>query len=149
PNLDHRMGGRRKGYHTARPRPGAIEALPNADVVLLVGTDLTADAPVLDLILKRGLVLKKSMRLIIAHPRKTALNKFASQWLQYTPGEEIALLNALAKAAIEEGVASADLQAADKMGWDALAQGLAGRTVAQLADAAGVPEAEIRTAARM
>lgn len=149
PNIDHRMGGGRKEYHSVRPEPGAIEALPGADVVLMIGTDLTAEAPVLDLVLKRGLVLKRSMKLIAAHPRKTALNHLAASWLQYTPGEETALVNGLIKALIDETAAAPNLQTTDKMGWDAMVQGLGGKTLAQLAQTAGVSEDGLRQAARL
>ncbi|MCC2670232.1 MAG: formate dehydrogenase, selenocysteine-containing, partial [Armatimonadetes bacterium] len=99
---------------------------------------------VLDLILKRGL-LKKTMKLIVANPRKTALNKFAAQWLQYTPGQEIALLNALAKAIADEGLVS-DAAKADP-GFSAAQQGL-GKSVADLAALAGVSEEAVRLAAK-
>ncbi|HTE17044.1 MAG TPA: molybdopterin-dependent oxidoreductase, partial [Armatimonadota bacterium] len=147
PNIDHRMGSTRTNYNAMRPAPGAIQALPQADVVLLLGTDLTADAPVLDLVLKRGLLPKK-MKLIVAHPRKTALNKFASQWLQYTPGQEIALLNALARAAIDEGLVPGEVKTTNGGSWDALNQGLGG-SLADLAQLAGVTPEAVRDAARL
>jgi NADH-quinone oxidoreductase subunit G len=146
-NLDHRMGSTRTGYSAMRPAPGAIQALPKADVVLLIGTDLTAEAPVLDLVLKRSLLPKK-MKLIVANPRATALNKFAHQWLQYTPGQEIALLNALGKALVEEGLVSDEVKATNGPGWEALNQGL-GRSLAELAQLAGATEDGVRQAARM
>lgn len=141
PNIDHRMGSTRTGY-ASRPKAGAIQSLEKADVVLLVGTDLTAEAPVMDLILKRGL-LKKTTKAILAHPRRTALTKFSHQWLQCTPGQEIALLNALTKAIIESG------QADTSLGLQAVEQGFGGRSVAQLAELAGVGEAAVREAAAL
>jgi predicted molibdopterin-dependent oxidoreductase YjgC len=147
PNIDHRMGSIRTGYDAMRPQPGAIVALPKADVVLLIGTDLTAEAPVLDLILKRSL-LPKRMKLIVANPRKTALNRFAAQWLQYTPGQEIALINALCRAAVEEGLVSEEIRAGGA-GWEAVSQGLSAYSTAQLAALAGVTEEAIREAARL
>jgi len=146
PNIDHRMGSQRANYAALRPRPGAIEALPKSDVVLVLGTDLTADAPVLDLVLKRGL-LTKTMKLIVANPRKTALNKFAHQWLQYTPGQEIALLNALARALVEEGLVADALKTGTE--WTAFQQALNSYTLAQLAQLAGATEADVRAAARL
>ena len=47
-NVDHRMGTERRGYSAMRPGPGAIAALPKSDVVLLFGSDLTAEVPVMD-----------------------------------------------------------------------------------------------------
>jgi NADH-quinone oxidoreductase subunit G len=148
PNLDHRMGSTRTSYSLLRPKPGAIEALPQSDVVLLLGTDVTAEAPVLDLVLKRSLLPKK-MKLIVANPRATALNKFCHQWLRYTPGQEIALLNALAKAIVDAGGVSPELKTAYGAGWEALSQGLGQHTFAQLCQLAGAAESEVQAAASL
>ncbi len=143
-NIDHRMGSTRVNYPQYRPKPGAIQSLEKADVVLLIGTDLTAEAPVMDLVLKRSL-MKKAMKVVVANPRATALNKFAHQWLQYTPGQEIALLNALAKAVIEDGPAAEGAGPS----LEAVQQGFGGRSLAELAELAGVTEQEIRAAAKL
>lgn len=129
PNVDHRLGSTRTGYREFRPNPGAIQALPKSDVVLLLATDLTADAPVLDLVLKRSLLVGK-MKLIVANPRKTALNQFAAQWLRYRPGAEVALVAALTAALAEEGSPEAG-------------------KVGQLATDAGATEADVRAAAKL
>jgi NADH-quinone oxidoreductase subunit G len=152
PNVDHRMGAptRRSAaeYLAVRPGPGAIAALPKANVVLLFGTDVTAEAPVLDLILKRGLVLKRSMKAIVASPRATALDRFASQRLRYRPGTEGALLIGLAKALLEGGHAADEwLKGEHRVSYDLVQKQLAAVTVAQMAEACDVPEAEIRAAA--
>src|SRR5207248_4786621 len=85
PHLDHRMGAGRTDYAATRPAPGAIEALGKCDVVLLIGSDLTAEVPVLDLVLKRGL-LKGQMKLITVNPRRVALDKFAHRSLRCAAG---------------------------------------------------------------
>jgi len=134
PNLDFRPGGGRADYAPARPSPGAIEALPAADVVLVLGADLTAEAPVLDLVLKRSLLFGKS-RVIVAHPRATKLDKFAAQVLRYTPGREVALVNAIVRALADEGLAAEGAAAG-------------GPSLAELAALAGVGEDALRAAAR-
>ncbi len=140
-NIDHRLGSTRRDYHAHRPKPGAILDLEKADIVLLIGTDLTAEAPVLDLVLKRSLLFGKS-KLIIANPRHTDLNKSAAQWLQYTPGTEIALINALIQATLEAATAPV-------AGVDVVKQGIGSKSVAQLAELAGTNEAAIRSAAAL
>lgn len=147
PNVDHRMGSTRTGYGAERPAPGAIVSLPQSDVVLLIGTDLTAEAPVLDLVLKRSL-LKKRMKLIVANPRATGLDRFAALRLRYTPGQEIALLNALCRAAIDEGLVAEEVKAVNGPGWEAVNQGL-GNRLAALSAAAGISEAQVRAASRL
>lgn len=146
PNIDHRAGSTRRDYAAHRPRPGAIESLPQADVVLVLGSDVTAEAPVLDLVLKRS-VLPQKCKLVVAFPRATALDKFAAQTLRYVPGQEIALVNALIKATIEEGLADG-AKSADAAGFAQVTQGLGSGSLAQMAQAAGVAEEDIRAAAR-
>jgi NADH-quinone oxidoreductase chain G len=151
PNVDHRLGypTQRTGadYAATRPGPGAITALPKAGVVLLFGSDLTAEAPVLDLVLKRGLLSRKT-KLIVANPRRISLNKFASQWLRYTPGTEVALLVGLAKAMLEGGHAASEwLNAEHRAEFESMQRQLADVTVAAMAKTCGVSEADIRKAA--
>ncbi|MBI3911554.1 MAG: molybdopterin-dependent oxidoreductase, partial [Armatimonadetes bacterium] len=146
PHLDYRAGFGRDEYHSLRPGPGAIQALGTADVVLLFASDLTTEAPVLDLVLKRGL-LPNTMRLLIANPRRINLNKFASQWLRYTPGAEAALANALVKAVLEaKRVEAAVAERVAEV--QAVEEGLKGATLAHLCATAGVDEAEVRAAAQ-
>ncbi len=148
PNVDHRLGSTRVNYHHHRPKPGAIEALPKADVVLLLATDLTADAPVLDLVLKRTLLPGK-LKLLVANPRRTSLNKWAHQWLRYVPGQEIALLNALCRALVEENLVPDAVRQAAGSGWDQVQQGWGSRTLAELSELAGITEEDARAAARV
>lgn len=139
PHLDHRPGGGRTDYQATRPRPGAIAALPEAGVVLVLGADITADAPVLDLVLKRSL-LNGRLKLLIAHPRRTGLGKWAAQWLRYAPGGELALSLALCAAVLEGGGGEEA---------EPVRAGLAGRGVAELAAAAGAEVEAVRAAARV
>jgi NADH-quinone oxidoreductase chain G len=146
PHLDHRMGGGRGDYAALRPLPGAIETLGKADVVLVVASDLTAEVPLLDLVLKRGL-LRGRMKLILIHPRATALVKFAHQWLRCAPGSEIAAANALVMAVLEADLADPAIVAERQTEVDAIRRGFGGATLAQLAAAAGLDEAAVRAAA--
>lgn len=146
PNVDHRNGSTRHHYDATRPSPGALERLGQSDVVLLVGTDLTAEAPVLDLLLKRGLLPKK-LKLVLAYPRRTRLNPFAANWLQYTPGQEIAVVNALCKVLVEEGLVAQSVIDEAGPAWEALHLGLS-RSLAETCRLAGVDLAEVRAAAR-
>jgi NADH-quinone oxidoreductase chain G len=144
PNVDHRMGSTRTSYGL-RPQPGAIRKLGEADFVLVLGADVTAEAPVLDLVLKRGLLPGK-MKLVVANPRRTALNKWG-QWLPYAPGQEIALVNAISRALIDEGLVP-DAAKSDAAGWESVNQGLKGQSLAELAGFAGLTEEAARDLAK-
>ncbi|MBM3457999.1 MAG: hypothetical protein FJX77_05655, partial [Armatimonadetes bacterium] len=147
PNLDHRNGSTRHNYDSAIPTPGALQALGEADVVFLLGTDLTADAPVLDLILKRGL-LPRRMKLIQAYPRRTRLNPFVNQWLRHIPGQEITTINALCKVLIEEELVPPAVVEEAGPAWEALNLGLS-RSVEETCRLAGLEETSVRAAARL
>jgi NADH-quinone oxidoreductase subunit G len=146
-NIDHRMGTERLGYAALRPGPGAIAALPKSDVVLLFGSDLTAEVPVMDLVLKKSLLTGK-MKLIVAHPRRIELNKFARQWLRYAPGTEMHLLKGISRVMLDEGLVAEGVAAARGAEFESLAQSLRDVQLADVAKLTGVPEAEIQAAAR-
>jgi predicted molibdopterin-dependent oxidoreductase YjgC len=152
-NVDHRMGTERQGYAAVRPGPGAIAALPGthgvggSDVVLLFGSDLTAEVPVMDLALKKSLLTGK-MKLLVANPRRIPLNKSAAQWLHYAPGTEMHLLRGLSKVILDEGLVAEGVAGARGAEYEALAQSLKGLQLSDVERVTGVPEAEIQRAAR-
>jgi NADH-quinone oxidoreductase subunit G len=146
PNIDHRMGEGRGDYAATRPRPGAVEALARADLVLLVGADVTAEVPLLDLILKRGL-LKKRMKLVTIHPRRIALNQFGHQWLRCAPGMELAAVNALVMALLEDGRADETILVERHVEVDAVRRGFGAESLAGLCAAAGLDLGAVREAA--
>ena len=147
PNIDYRRGTTQPHHLSTLPAPGAIEALGQSDVVVLVGTDLTAEAPVLDLILKRGLLPKK-MKLVLVGPKSTALDSFASLKLRCTPGAELGALNAMVSVLFEENLIPEGVQTANVTELAAVRQGVSAG-VTELASRAGCPEDEVRRAARL
>ena len=102
-NIDHRDGGDVTALDTGLPALAEIMKPqygpdPKHDVVLLFGIDSNEELPVLDLHLKRA-VRRGKLKVIVAHPRKTELMRYDAPHLQYTPGSEVLLLNALLGAA--------------------------------------------------
>jgi NADH-quinone oxidoreductase subunit G len=77
----------------ARPLPSLAE-VGNADVILLMGVDPVEEAPIVELFIRRA-VLTKGTKIIVANPRRVALNRYGGPWLAYKPGTEVALLNGL------------------------------------------------------
>lgn len=146
-HIDHRMGPGRGDYGPTRPRPGAIQALPKSDVVLLFGSDLTAEVPVMDLVLKRSL-LKGKMTLIVAHPRRVALQEFAGQWLRYAPGVELAAANALVMALLEDNLVPEATLLEQRASIEAIRRGFGTSSLAELAATAGLEVGHVRAAAQ-
>jgi NADH-quinone oxidoreductase subunit G len=103
-NIDHRDGGDISALDTGLPALAEIMKPqygpdPKHDVVLLFGIDSNEELPVLDLHLKRA-IRRGKLKVIVAHPRRTELMRYDAPHLQYTPGGEVLLLNALLEAAV-------------------------------------------------
>jgi NADH-quinone oxidoreductase chain G len=129
---------------TGGGRPAlTLEDLGRAEEVLVFGEDLQGEAPYAQAVLVRG-EHQKRLHLTVAHARrvKLARGKFHGSWLALRPGTELALLNALTRAALEAH--APDGAPADVASALAALKGSLGSSPA--ADATGVPAAEISAA---
>ncbi|MBU4355598.1 MAG: molybdopterin-dependent oxidoreductase [Proteobacteria bacterium] len=75
---------------------GKLSDLPKADLVLVVGTDVTPESPPLGW----GLMEAKenpNFRLVLANPRKTKFDRYADLSVRYKPGSERVLMAGLIK----------------------------------------------------
>jgi NADH-quinone oxidoreductase chain G len=125
----------------------SFASLGEAEEVLVVGEDLQGESPLAQAVLIRG-QHQRGLHLTVAHPRrvKLARPKFRGEWLPVRPGGEVALLNALTRAALDSGV-PAGLPAEVAGGLTALAASLASWTPQRAEQASGVPAAAITAAA--
>jgi predicted molibdopterin-dependent oxidoreductase YjgC len=79
------------------PRPlASLAQVREADVIFLMGVDPREQAPIVELAIRRA-VLTRGTKIIVANPRRIALNRYGGPWLAYKPGTEVALLNELVK----------------------------------------------------
>jgi len=79
----------------ARPLT-SLTQVREADVIFLMGVDPAEEAPIVELFIRRA-VLTRGTKVIVANPRRVALNRYGGPWLAYKPGTEVALLNGLVK----------------------------------------------------
>jgi NADH-quinone oxidoreductase subunit G len=79
----------------ARPLASMSEIM-EADVILLMGVDPAEEAPIVELFIRRA-VLTKGTKVIVANPRRIALNRYGGPWLAYRPGAEGVVLDELVK----------------------------------------------------
>jgi len=86
-----------------RPSIG-FEDLGNVQEALVLFDDLQGESPLAQAVLVRG-QHQQGVHLTVAHPRrvKLARPKFRGEWLGARPGSEVALVNALTKAALDLG----------------------------------------------
>ncbi len=134
---------------TGGGRPAlSLEELGSAGEVLVLGDDLQGEGPFAQAVLIRG-QHQKDVHLTVAHPRrvKLARPKFRGEWLGLKPGSELALLNALARAALDLGEPQG-MPPEVAAGLPALRQALAAWTPEKVERATGIAPAAIAAAAR-
>lgn len=113
PNVDHRWGHDLLGT-TPAPVENAIADFENAKRILVFGTSLADDLPILYLRVRKAW-FKNAAKVIVAHDRPTDVDSFAHLVLRYRPGtgavlaEALTLGSTLTAEAVEEktGVAAA------------------------------------------
>jgi sulfite reductase (NADPH) flavoprotein alpha-component len=86
---------------------------------------------------------------IVVDPRRTATAERADLYLQIKPGTDLALLNWLLHLLVESGDIDTDFIAEHTEGWAEMPEFLADYPPHRVSEITGIPEADIRTAARM
>ncbi|MEV7977893.1 molybdopterin-dependent oxidoreductase [Streptomyces sp. NPDC086519] len=127
--------------------PGSYQDLDKADVFLVIGANMADCHPILFLRLMDR--VKAGAKLIVVDPRRTATAAKADLFLQVRPGTDLALLNGLLHLLHENGHTDPDFVAAYTEGWEAMPEFLADYPPAAVADITGIPEADLREAARL
>jgi formate dehydrogenase (NADP+) alpha subunit len=79
-----------------------FDRIAQADAVLVFGSDVTAEAPLLDWQIETA-CRKRDGKLVVANMRQVKLTRYAETFLQYRPGSEVALANALGRIILEKG----------------------------------------------
>ncbi|NLE77774.1 MAG: NADH-quinone oxidoreductase subunit NuoG [Chloroflexi bacterium] len=118
----------------------SFASLAEADLVMLAGVDPSEELPLLDLWIKQA-VLRRGAKVLVLHPQRVELSRYAGRWLAYRPGAESAVANGLIKAilAAKKGRAAGNLEAVE--------DGLKADSLAALAETAGLSVAQLQEAA--
>jgi formate dehydrogenase major subunit len=124
----------------------SIGDLGMADVILVVGSNTTEAHPIIGIELKRAARLGK--RIIVVDPRRIRLVDHADQWLQIEAGTNVALLNAMMRVILDEGLADESFIEKRTEGFDGLRTVLAEYAPEIVSEIIGVSAQEIRAAAR-
>ena len=74
--------------------------IENADVAIVIGANPTVNHPVAATFFKQ--FTKRGGKLIIMDPRGTAMKRFSSHMLQFKPGTDVAMLNAIMHVIVRE-----------------------------------------------
>ncbi|MFQ3560978.1 bifunctional nitrate reductase/sulfite reductase flavoprotein subunit alpha [Streptomyces gramineus] len=144
------MAGAGTGYKLslgADGPPGSYDDLDRADVFLVIGSNMADCHPVLFLRLMDR--VRAGAKLIVVDPRRTATAAKADLFLQVRPGTDLALLNGLLHLLHANGHTDPAFIAAHTEGWEAMPDFLADYPPAAVAAVTGVPETDLREAARL
>ncbi len=130
---------------------GAVTAtfneIENADVAIVIGANPVENHPVAATYFKQ--FAKRGGKLIVMDPRGQALARHASHMLQFKPGADVALLNAIMAAIVEEGLFDRQYIEAHAENWEAQKAHLADFAPEKMADHCGIPAETLRAVARI
>jgi len=129
---------------------GAVTAtfneIENADVAIAIGCNPIENHPVAATYFKQ--FTKRGGKLIVMDPRGQALKRFASHMLQFRPGADVSMLNAIMHVIVEEGLYDQQYIDAYTENWEAEKAHLAGFSPEKMAEMCGIEAEVLRDVAR-
>ena len=127
---------------------GSINELEKAQVILVIGANPSASAPVLEYALKRAAKFKGA-KLILVNPLWTKLVPFAYLWIRPEIGTDAALLDALAKVLIDEKLYDEEYVTRKTENFTALTSILKDYSLSRATNVTGVSGEDIKKVARI
>ncbi|MDB4111479.1 formate dehydrogenase subunit alpha [Yoonia sp.] len=129
---------------------GAVTAtfneIENADVAIVIGANPTENHPVAATYFKQ--FTKRGGKLIVMDPRGQALKRFSSHMLQFRPGADVSMLNAIMHTIVEEKLYDQQYIDAYTENWEAEKKHLADFTPEKMSAICGIDAEVLRDVAR-
>ena len=129
---------------------GAVTAtfneIENADVAIVIGANPIENHPVAATFFKQ--FAKRGGKLIVMDPRGQALKRFATHMLQFRPGADVSMLNAIMHVIVEEGLYDQQYIDAYTENWEAEKAHLANFPPEKMEAICGIPAETLRAVAR-
>jgi formate dehydrogenase major subunit len=122
-------------------------ACEDADVIVVIGANPTENHPVAATFFKQA--SRRGAKLIVMDPRGTALNRHAHRMLQFTPGTDVALLNAMLQVILDEALYDEGFVHARTEGFESLRRRVLECTPEAMAPICGIAPETIREVARL
>ncbi|PSC02715.1 formate dehydrogenase subunit alpha [Alsobacter soli] len=119
----------------------------DAEVIIVIGANPTVNHPVAATFIKNA--VKKGAKLIVADPRRQTLSRHATYHLQFKPGSDVAMLNAMLNTIIEEGLTDDNYIAGYTEGFEELKERIKEFTPERMASVCGIPAQTLREVARL
>ena len=129
---------------------GAVTAtfneIENADVAIIIGANPVENHPVAATYFKQ--FTKRGGKLIVMDPRGVGLRRFATHMLQFRPGADVSMLNAIMHTIVEEELYDQQYVEAYTENWEAQKAHLADFAPEKMEDICGIPAETLRAVAR-
>jgi formate dehydrogenase major subunit len=129
---------------------GAVTAtfneIENADVAIVIGANPVENHPVAATFFKQ--FTKRGGKLIVMDPRGVGLRRFASHMLQFRPGADVSMLNAIMHVIVEEELYDQQYIEAFTENWEAEKEHLKGFTPEKMSEICGIEPDVLRDVAR-
>ncbi len=129
---------------------GAVTAtfneIENADVAIVIGANPVENHPVAATYFKQ--FSKRGGKLIVMDPRGVGLKRYASHRLQFRPGTDVAMLNAIMNVIVEEELYDKQYIAGFTENWDAMKEHLKGFPPEKMEALCGIKADVLRDVAR-
>lgn len=125
-----------------------IGDIEDCGAIFLIGSNPSDNHPIVDYRIRRAVA--KGAKLIIADPRRIPLADSAEVYLQFNPGTDVALLNAMMHVILQEELEDKDYVARRTNAFDSMKEFILAKYTPEYAAAiTGVPAADIIKAARL
>src|SRR5437016_5313609 len=121
-------------------------AAADAEVIIVIGARPTENHPVAATFFKQA--AKRGAQVFVIDPRGHTLTRHATMTLRFTPGRDVALLNALLHTIVEEGLTDRQYIQAHTEDYDQLREHIRNYSPEQMAPLCGIDAATLRHVAR-
>ena len=122
-------------------------AAKDAEVIVVIGSNPTENHPVAATFFKNA--VKKGAKLVIMDPRGQALKRHATHMMQFKPGRDVPMLNALLHTIIAEGLYDPDYVREHTEDFEALRAHIADFSPEAMAPICGIDAGTLREVARL
>ncbi len=123
-----------------------LRDVEHAELIFVIGANPVQNHPVGASWIKNA--VKKGAKLVLADPRRTELSRQAWHTLQFRPGTDVALLNAMLNVIVTEGLTDAAFVAERTLDYAQLQAHIADFTPEAMAPVCGIDASTIREVAR-
>ncbi|MEW8191513.1 MAG: formate dehydrogenase subunit alpha [Candidatus Thiodiazotropha endolucinida] len=124
-----------------------VADVDKAEVILIIGSNTTENHPVAATFIKNQVNSGKT--LIVMDPRRTTIAGHATHFLQFKPDTDVALLNAIMHAVIEQGLVDTEFVHNRTNGYEILEEHLSSFTPEAMEHVCGIDAGTIREVARL